>query len=92
MANKVMCDICGKREASRQFKIRERKTRMNWGGLQRWSDWKKIDICGECGEKLLGLPYLDSDGFGRPLLPRKSNIEEAVIMPHPECTEVKENG
>lgn len=76
MANKVMCDICGKEEASRIFKVKKREA----GVLHRWGNWKQIDVCGECGEKLLGLPYKNSNGFSRP--PLRRNIEEAVIMPH----------
>lgn len=76
MANKVMCDICRKQEASRIFKVKKREA----GVLRRWSDWKQIDVCGECGEKLLGLPFKDSSGFSRP--PLRRNIEEAVIIPH----------
>ena len=76
MASKVMCDICGKKEASRIFKVKKREA----GVIHRWSDWKQIDVCGKKEEKLLGLPYKDSNGFSRP--PLRRNIEEAVIMPH----------
>ena len=76
MANIVMCDICGKQEASRIFKVKKREA----GIIHRWSDWKQIDICGECGKKLLGLPFKDSNGFHNP--PPRRNIEEAVIIPH----------
>lgn len=82
MANKVMCDICEKREASRQFKIKKREACRFLGIKRNWSDWKKIDICGECGEKLLGLPYRDSDGFRWKLLPTKRNVKEVAIMPN----------
>lgn len=32
-----------------------------WNALS-WTPYKRIDICGECAERLLGLPFRDSDG------------------------------
>ena len=70
--NKIICDVCVKNEASREYKIKIRE-KGHWSGYSRrafysssWGDLEEIDICGECAEKLLNLKYLDSDGFHRP--------------------------
>lgn len=70
---KCVCDICNEREASRKFKVKVSRKGMylhagsgiRWDSSV-WQPWQKIHICGECGEKLLGLTYRDSNGFGRP--------------------------
>ena len=69
--NKIICDICGKNEASREYKIKIRE-KGHWSPYSRrafysisWGDWKEIDICGECAEKLLNLKYLDKNGYER---------------------------
>lgn len=76
MSKKRICDICNKNEASRSFKIKTQKkgqyefgSCIHWNG-NRWTAWEKIDICGECGEKLMGLPYIDSQGLRRPPIPK----------------------
>lgn len=66
-----LCDICGEREASRSFKCkRSNKGRyvahgsgITWMPI--WNPYEKIDICGECGERLLNLKYRDPNGLGR---------------------------
>lgn len=73
MATKKICDICNKNEASREFQVR-RSLKGCWEGTynrgrwnsDKWTEWETIDICGECAETLLGLPYRDSNGHGRP--------------------------
>lgn len=72
MAAKRICDICKEREASRSFKCKlslkglyEKTTYgIKWNS-NIWSLYEKIDICGECAEKLLGLEYRDKYGYGR---------------------------
>lgn len=63
--NKIICDVCGKNEASREFIVKRREKRFFI-----WEDWEEIDICGECAEKLFNMKYLDKGGFGRPPAPK----------------------
>lgn len=66
---KRICDICNEREASRSFKVKQslkgyyEKTGYGgrWNPLN-WTPYKAIDICGECAEKFLRLPFRDSNG------------------------------
>lgn len=66
---KRICDICEINESSRSYKVKQslkgcyEKTGYGgrWNSLL-WTPYKRIDICGECAEKLLGLPFRDSDG------------------------------
>ena len=70
---KCICDICDEREASRKFKVKVSQKGMHdycgsgsfWNSSI-WQPWQEIHVCGECGEKLLGLKYRDSNGHGRP--------------------------
>ena len=70
MVEKRICDICNKNEASRSFKVKQslkgyyEKTSHSLRWVRKWSAYEKIDICGECGEKLLGLTYRDENGLG----------------------------
>ena len=73
MAEKRICDICNKNEASRSFKCKlslkgclEKTGYGSRWNSDLWQPYEKIDICGECAETLLGLPYRDSHGYGRP--------------------------
>ena len=73
MAEKRICDVCNRNEASREFQVRhslkgcwERKGSCSgFWNANKWTEWETIDICGECAETLLGLPYRDSHGHGR---------------------------
>ena len=68
MSERIVCDICGQREASRRFKVKVSRKGMYVNCIWEpgfWRPYKKIDICGECGEKLLNLPYLDHNGFSK---------------------------
>lgn len=59
MAYKNICDICGKKEADTQYKIK-RSTRGMWlsgNGYSKWDEtiwqpYKKISVCSKCGEIL----------------------------------------
>ena len=64
MAKKRMCDVCNKKEASRSFKcklsLKGQYEKTGYGfrwNSSIWSPYEKIDICGDCAEKILGLPY-----------------------------------
>ena len=82
MAEVRLCDICGEREASRSFKCkRSQKGRyvshrsgVTWMPI--WNPYEKIDICGECGEKILNLAYRGPDGFGRPPIAKMTGKDE----------------
>lgn len=60
MSKKRICDICDRNEASRSFKIKTRSKGqyecddygISWNG-NRWTAWENVDVCSECGEKLL---------------------------------------
>ncbi|GLB26532.1 hypothetical protein LXJ15735_27730 [Lacrimispora xylanolytica] len=66
---KRICDICKEKEASRSYKVKQSikgyMAGARWEGGY-WQPYKKIDICGECAETLMGLPYRDSYGLSRP--------------------------
>lgn len=77
MMKKNICDICNKKEVTREYRIKTRKKGkyvstghgFRWNsGI--WTDWKEIDICGECAEKFFNLPYLNDDGLRRPPAPK----------------------
>ena len=44
-----ICDICGKPYTYSTWKIKIKQEQCSW--WEYW--WKKIDICTECGEKLI---------------------------------------
>lgn len=73
MAEQRICDVCKNKLASRSFKVKlslkGQYERTGYGGRWNsliWSPYERIDICGECAEKLLGLSYRDSNGHGNP--------------------------
>lgn len=67
---KIICDICKKEEASRGMKVKmRRKYPDDWDSCQHWGRYRKIDICGNCATKLLGMEYIDSEGNQKPYLP-----------------------
>lgn len=56
--NKVICDICGKREADRHFKVKEQKAYASvdeYGFVHRTLCWTRIDICKTCYEAFINL-------------------------------------
>lgn len=66
---KRICDLCKINESSRSYKVKQslkghyERTGygIGWNSLS-WTPYRRIDICGECAEELLGLPFRDSNG------------------------------
>ncbi len=59
---KKICDICNEREATRSFKIKRSQIGCFVKGRGArfwapyiWTPWERIDICNECGEKIINL-------------------------------------
>ena len=74
MAQKTMCDFCKKNEADKNFKIMEKY--QIWGPFY-GDDWKHIDICTECYEKLFGVDTSDKvDGNNKDLMEYKERVLE----------------
>lgn len=47
----VICDICKKREADRNFKVKEQKAYASmdeYGFIHRTLCWTRIDVCEKC--------------------------------------------
>jgi hypothetical protein len=60
--DKRICDVCNKNEANASYKVKKSTLgRCCTGGYGArgiafgWGIYEKIDICDECGEKLLGV-------------------------------------
>ncbi|WP_024347414.1 hypothetical protein [Lacrimispora indolis] len=85
---KRICDICKTNESSRSYKVKQslkghyEKTSYGgrWNSLL-WTPYERIDICGECAERLLGLPFRDSDGGDGGRMMRKivENIQKQQL-------------
>lgn len=56
--NKVICDCCNKKEASRSFKVKKAERYFDWG------KYRVIDICDTCAEKLLNVKPIEEDYDG----------------------------
>lgn len=78
---KRICDICKKNDAGTAFKIQKSHKedftkgigiRFRWSNM--WSPWEELDICDECGEKLLGVSFKSSSDRIDELL---SNLHKA---------------
>ena len=65
---KRICDICKTNEATRSFKVKEsHRTAIVPGEISPlWTCYTKIDICDDCGKKLL-----NSQSIVKPLRPSK---------------------
>lgn len=70
MADKRICDICNINNAVRSFKIKVSKKgqylknpNLIYWEDSLWTPYKKIDICSECGNKILGLTKLMDNGM-----------------------------
>lgn len=52
--NKRICDICDKREANNNYKIKQEKCfgHSDMGHIFPRYEWVEIDICDECFEKM----------------------------------------
>lgn len=54
----TICDVCGKREADRNFKIKEQKAYAKMdehGFIHRVLYWERLDICKSCYEAFIDL-------------------------------------
>ena len=69
--NIKVCDLCKSKEPNKRFKVKmSRKgcyqsTGHGFRWVDIWQPYEKIDICGECGERLLNLEYRGPNGLGR---------------------------
>lgn len=52
---KRLCDVCGIKDASKSFKVKEAHKNLSPLYKGMWASYKKIDICYECAEKLLNI-------------------------------------
>lgn len=48
---KCLCDICERNDADKNFKIKKKFFHRDYSGFNK-PEWKDIDICEECYEKL----------------------------------------
>lgn len=70
MSSERICDVCNKNKAVRSFKIKASKkgqyirgqNLISWCDFI-WTPYEKIDICSECGYKILGLTKLMDNGM-----------------------------
>lgn len=60
--DKRICDVCGKNEANTSYKVKKSIFGRHYTGgsgargiVCDWGLYEKIDICGECAERLLGV-------------------------------------
>lgn len=77
MANQKICDICKKNLADMSFKVKHSNKKWSFSNL--WNDYETIDICNECGNKLLGIVNLSTMPPKSPPSP-KTSLENLISI------------
>lgn len=73
-----ICDVCKKNRADMSFKVKRSNRR--WGIANLWSNFETIDVCNECGNKLLGVVNI---GVMPPVHPPSSGSSVSINAPTP---------